>query len=147
MAAQPKKETDIHPSVMGLLSYIELAKNLEITREFPIGGGQLDFLISGRLTSGEAAYACMEVKHAHSRHILNGLLTQLPAYMKAKESDYGLYCIMWFKGIDFNRPAKFATISDLEFYLVTGLLKAKLPGKIKIVIVNVSHQLSPSKQD
>ena len=46
VSKQPKRETDIHPTIHALLFDIALAKNLQISPEYPIAGGRLDFLVS-----------------------------------------------------------------------------------------------------
>lgn len=141
---RPKRETDIHPTIHGLLFDIAIAKNFLITPEYPIAGGQLDFLVSGPLNTGELASTCIEFKLAHSDDCLDGLLKQLPAYMKAKGSDFGVYCVMYFKGPHFSEPEEF-DLHALQLFLVREGRMAGL-GNIRIMLLDLSHQTPPSKR-
>jgi hypothetical protein len=94
----PKREPEIHPTIYGLLFDIALLQNFEISREYPIAGGQLDFLFTAPLMTGKTIPVCVEFKHAHSLDLFNGLLVQLPIYMKAKGTDFGIYCVTYLKG-------------------------------------------------
>ena len=104
VSRKPRREPEILPIIHGLLFDIATAKNFEVSPEYQIGGGRLDFLISGHLRTGEIANVCVEFKHAHSSDLKDGLLKQLPAYMRAKGCDFGLYCMMFFKGPYFEEP-------------------------------------------
>ena len=116
VSRRPKRERDIHPTIHGLLFDIAIAKNFLITPEYPIAGGQLDFLMSGTLSMGEIVSTCVEFKHAHSDDLLDGLVKQLPAYMKAKGCDFGVYCVMYFRGKYFAKPEKYE-LHELKFFL------------------------------
>jgi hypothetical protein len=142
ISKKPKREIDIHPTIRGLLFEIVLAKNIQIYPEYPIAGGQLDFLVSGNLNDGSAVNACIEFKHAHSRDLLHGLLNQLPAYMRAKGCNFGLYCVMYFKGEDFDEPKY--DYNQLEILLNGEKVSAGL-SNIRIIIFDFSHKKPPSK--
>jgi hypothetical protein len=139
----PKRETDIHPTLHGLVFDIAIAKNLLVTPEHPIGGGKLDFLVTGLLTNGRPVPVCIEFKHAHSDDRINGLLKQLPAYMRSKGSEFGVYCVMYFRGEHFSEP-KDLSVTDLELELAVHQREAGL-GNIRILTLDMSHQASPSK--
>jgi hypothetical protein len=143
ISKKPKREIDIHPTIHALLFDIALAKNLQITPEYPIAGGQLDFLVSGTLKNGSTVNACIEFKHAHSKDLLHGLLNQLPAYMQAKGCDLGLYCVMYFKGEDFPEP-KHLDLNELEILLPGKILSAG-HSNIRNIILNFSHEKTPSQ--
>ena len=140
---QPKREVDIHPTIHNLLFYIAIAKNLEVVREYPIAGGQLDFLISAPLANGSTAHACVEFKYAHSNDIVHGLLKQLPAYMKAKGCDFGVYCIPYFKGPHFQEPHDYDSIG-LRMLLEREKRAAGLRN-IRTLVFDFSRPRSPSK--
>jgi len=140
---KPKKEPDIVSIIHGLLCDVATAKNFEITPQYPLGGGKLDFLISGRLKTGEVANVCVEFKHAHSRKLRDGLLKQLPTYMKNKGCDFGIYCVMFFKGKYFEEPKKY-TIETLNSYLHSLWGPAGL-SNIRILVFNLSYPIQPSK--
>jgi hypothetical protein len=75
---KPKREADIHPLIQMLLYDRDVLKALEVTPEYPTGGGRLDFLVSGRTTTGEIVRVCVEFKLAHASDLAHGLKTQLP---------------------------------------------------------------------
>jgi|GEM_PF-1506014 len=143
ISKQPKHETDIHPTIHALLFDIALAKNLQISPEYPIAGGQLDFLVTGVLDTGQMVSVCIEFKHAHSKDLLNGLLKQLPAYMHAKGCNFGLYCVMYFKGVDFVEPKDYS-LNQLEILLDGNRISQGL-SNIRIIILNLTHKKPPSK--
>ena len=140
----PKRETDIQPTIRAFLFNIAIAKNLEVTPEYPVSGGNLDFLISAPLSSGETATACVEFKHAHSDALLTGLLQQLPTYMRGKASDYGIYAVLFFKGKFFDEPG----VEDphsLKMLLEVERRKAGL-GNVLVYVLDVSHVPQPSRK-
>ena len=143
VSRKPKREPDIHPTIHGLLFDIAIAKNFLITPEYPIAGGRLDFLISGTLSTGEIVSTCVEFKHAHVPDLLDGLLKQLPAYMQAKGSDLGVYCVMYFRGKYFPKPEEYDLI-DLSIFLETQRRAAGLHN-IRLLMMDFSHQTPPSK--
>lgn len=140
---KPKRETDIHPIIHGLIFDIALTKNFEISPEYQIRGGRLDFLISGHLKTGETANVCVEFKHAHSPDLEDGLLKQLPEYMRAKGCNFGLYCVLFFKGSYFTEPNKFE-LNSIDLYL-NGLANSAGLSNIRNLIFNFAHPKPPSK--
>jgi hypothetical protein len=140
----PKREPDIQPTIRALLFNIAIAKNLEITPEYPISGGNLDFLVTGPLSTGEICFACIEFKLAHSEALLNGLLEQLPIYMKGKACDFGIYAVLFFKGEFFDEPSGYDT-HRLRLFLEKERRKAGLRN-ILVWILDVSHVPKPSRR-
>lgn len=139
----PKNEPDIHPTIHALLFNIAEAKNLLIVREYLVGGGMLDFLVSAPLQTGRQTSVAIEFKHAHSNDLEHGLLEQLPSYMRANGTDFGIYCILYFKGQHFQEPAQYDSDS-LRVYLETLRVEAGLTN-IRVIILDVSHHKPPSK--
>ena len=140
---KPKREPDIVAIIHGLLFDVATAKNFQISPQYTLGGGKLDFLISGYLKSGEITNVCVEFKHAHSRKLRDGLLKQLPAYMQAKGCDLGIYCVMFFKGQFFERPKKY-DLESLDFYL-KGLAGSAGLSNIRILVFDLSYPKPPSQ--
>ena len=139
----PKHETDIHPTIHGFLFDIAIAKNFLINPEYQIAGGKLDFLISGTLSTYETVNACVEFKHAHSKDYLQGLLKQLPAYMKSKGCDFGIYCVLYFRGRHFPEPTEFDK-DKLGLFLEIERRRAGL-SNVRVIILDLSHHTPPSK--
>ena len=139
----PKSEPHVQPTIRGLLSDIALAKNLEIYPEHPIASGNLDFYFSGTLTSGKSVGVCVEFKNAHSTRLEDGLISQLPTYMRAKGCDYGVFCVMNYKGKYFDEPSKYER--DLfESHLKSIPLIEGLRN-IRVCIFDFSIPVTPSK--
>jgi hypothetical protein len=139
----PKHETEIHPTIYGLLYDQAIAKNVQIIPEYPIAGGNLDFLITGALKNGDVANVCVEFKLAHSKDIENGLIKQLPAYMRAKGCEFGLYCVIFFKGPNFIEPKKYSSITELGIDLNRIRIQENLDN-IRIYIIDASQIITPS---
>ena len=143
VSRKPKHETDIHLMIHALLFDIGIAKNLEIARDYTVGGGKLDFLISGPLRTGEMLRVGVEFKHAHSDDLSDGLLKQLPAYMKAKGCVFGVYCVLYFKGRHFTEPRKYDRWSLVPF-LQKQAISAGLT-KVRVLLLDLSHPEPPSR--
>jgi len=139
----PKKEPQNQPTIAGLLSYVTIPKNISIASEFPTGGGNLDYLLSGINTKNQVLNACIEVKNAHSSDIEKGLTKQLPEYMKTKGTDLGIYLVLWFKGKHFDKPKKYPTIKELETKLYE-IRDAKGLANIRLHIIDLSGSKPPS---
>jgi len=140
---RPKKETDVAATIHGLLYDIGLAKNFEIIPEYKTGKGRLDFLISG-IIKDRFENVCIEFKHAHSDKLEEGLMVQLPEYMRNNACSFGIYCVLYFKGNLFSEPQKYDH-SDLFIYLEGVAMKAGLKH-IRIYILNLSHPIPPRKK-
>ena len=143
VSRKPKREPDILPIIHSLLFDIATAKNFEVFPEYQIGGGRLDFLISGHLKTGQIANVCIEFKHAHNHDLKDGLLKQLPSYMRAKGCDYGIYCVMFFKGSYFTEPRKY-DLRNIDLFL-NGLASSAGLSNIRILIFDFSHPKPPSQ--
>jgi hypothetical protein len=100
-------------------------------------------LFTAPLTSGETVPVCVEFKHAHSQDLFHGLREQLPAYMWAKGSDFGIYCVTYFKGRDFSKPEQYDE-QTLKKALELERRSAG-QGRIAIRIFDLSRANPPSK--
>src|SRR5262249_24424935 len=110
---------------------------IEVTPEYTVSGGRLDFLFTGLLADNQRVYACVEFKHAHSRDLLHGLTHQLPAYMRGKGCDFGLYCVLYFRGGDFAAPAQYSA-DALQLHLVNS---AEAAGIFNVDICSATLRL------
>lgn len=140
---KPKREPDIVSVIHGLLFDVATAKNFEVTPQYQRGGGKLDFLISGHIKTGETVNVCIEFKHAHSYKLRDGLLKQLPRYMQTIGCDFGIYCVMFFKGKYFEKPRKY-DLESLDFYLKSLAGSAGL-SNIRILVFDLSYPKPPSQ--
>lgn len=71
-------------------AYAEGAKiNIDITRENNPGNGEVDF----KFSQGTAK-TIVEIKRSGNKDILHGFRVQLPAYMRAEQTNYGLFIVI-----------------------------------------------------
>jgi hypothetical protein len=150
VSRRPKREPECHAAIQLLFDRAALAKNLTVIPEFQTAGGALDFLITGVLASGAQGRICVEFKHAHSRDLYRGLMEQLPRYMESQAATYGIYGVFWFKGRDWDQPTldlPLSGIADEPEALRSALGEAArvLPGRVAVVVIDVSRRLSPSR--
>lgn len=143
VSKKPKKETDLQPLIHGLLNDIAISKNLLVIRENNTGAGNLDFLFIG-IVKNRMVKVCVEFKHAHSEKIEDGLLKQLPEYMKSMGTDLGIYCLFYFRGDNFAEPKLFENPEKLASFLGKAALREGL-DKIRILPFNCSERISASK--
>lgn len=143
-AQTPKRETNVHPTIDALLYDISTAKNIDFVREVAAGSGNLDFLATGVLESGRMARVCIEFKNAHSSHLFDGLANQLPAYMRAKQTDAGIFAVLWYKNGRFDEPRQYDQTS-LMTELAGAAARVGQSTRIRIVILDFSHPTPPSQ--
>jgi len=106
---QPKKEPSIQPTLSILLSMTLIRLGIHVERETDEGVGLLDFKCLYTTKESIPLSVMVEFKLAHHKDIEHGLKTQLPAYLAANKSTYGIYLAMWFKdeeGKFFKKPPK-----------------------------------------
>lgn len=140
----PKREIEAQPTFKSLIDDQIYMSSIDIISEYESSVGRLDFLFIGRLTNGGSVYFCVEFKNAHSSHIDEGLLVQLPKYMETRKATYGAYCVLNYKGENFLEPSK---IEDIEKYLMYKSLENKEidPNQIRVFVFNLSSPVSASK--
>jgi len=139
---KPKKETDIVKAIHGLLLDVAALKNFQIHPESPAATGNLDFLVNGVLHGGKVVSCCVEFKHAHSLNLNNGLLKQLPTYMRSNAAEHGIYCPLYFKGLNFDLPNE--SIPHMEFRLKNLAFDSGFKN-INVFTLDLSKPISPSK--
>ncbi len=106
---QPKRERSIQPTLALLLSMTLQHFGIHVERETDEGVGLLDFKCLYTTKKGKPLCVLVEFKLAHNMDIEESLRTQLPAYLTANRTKYGLYLVMWFKddeGKIFKKPLK-----------------------------------------
>jgi len=143
----PKNEIEVQPIIHSLLSDQFLMSSIEIIPEYKSGVGDLDFLFISKIKGNGFAYFCVEFKNAHSEKLEAGLQTQLPCYMENKNSRYGAYCVLDYRGEYFDKP-KLKDDSDLAFHLNLKRLESNDPylDNIRIFVYNLSKPKSASRK-
>lgn len=147
ISREPKKETEVHPTIKCLLSDQSLLSSFEVIPEFKTGVGNLDFLIIGKTENGDTSKICIEFKNAHSDDLSHGLLVQLPKYMKSCQAEYGIYCVLFYKGEWYDKPS-YRDSTALLVRLDKELDKMEEPIKrnIRTIVFDLSKPKSASKK-
>ncbi len=152
LSSKPKREVDIHPQIRLLLDNLDIIKGIQVIPEYKSGAGSIDFLLTARNINNKSFFhICLEVKHAHSSDLLNGIKIQLPKYMDTINTDFGIYCVLYF-GSEYKYDKNlFKTIDtdncdykddDLEYLL---MLSNDTFKNIRPIVLNVSKKTPPSK--
>lgn len=138
----PKKEPDNHGLINSLLFPYLICKHIKLTHEVEAAGGNLDFLLTGENASGQNINVALEVKNAHE-DVKQGLWEQLPAYMKATKSEYGIFLVLWFKGRFFDEPNQ--DLFEFTMKLQDLANEKKLLPNVYPLVLNCSLHIPPSQ--
>ena len=108
------------------------ANNIVLDREVNLGRGPVDFKFSG----GYSARALLEFKKVHNGKFWNGLLRQLPSYLKSDRCSVG-----WFGALQYNsRPTSRNRVKRLR---TTDWSQSKRP--VSIAVIDARRKRSASK--
>ena len=146
--AEPKKEPKIQPTIERFL-HLELNRlGIHIVREPDEGIGNLDFKFLFTTKTCIPLLVCSELKLAHNPRLEHGLTKQLPAYLRANDSKFGIFLVMWFKdegGKVFDKPTKQNKSQMIEFIdeKIIGI-KNEDDFNIELILIDVSKKPSAS---
>lgn len=114
----PKNETAIQPTLHVILELSLSKLGIHVLRESDEGVGTLDFRCLYTTPDTLAISIGIEFKLAHHKEIKKGITRQLPAYLRAIGSKYGIFAVMWFKSDPkiFNEPPAY-TKEDMRKWL------------------------------
>lgn len=143
----PKKEIGVQPIIQCLLSDQMLMSSIELVPEYVTGKGNLDFMFIGNIKGKGLFKICAEFKNAHSEDLEHGLLGQLPTYMENKNSKYGFYCVLNYKGEWFDKP-DFENDTKIYLQLSKQQISSNDPKQknIRLMIYNLGKQKTASKK-
>ncbi|MFH1654910.1 MAG: hypothetical protein ABIE74_12790 [Pseudomonadota bacterium] len=109
----PKEEPQVVATLVAFLkSSAELA-GIKISVENKTGRGDLDVKFSANIKGIGIKSVHCEFKHAHSEKLDHGFVKQLPTYMLSERVQYGIYCVLWFKGKKFNNPKHYNNVTEI----------------------------------
>ncbi|MFL6763939.1 MAG: hypothetical protein ACJ8FO_01945 [Sphingomicrobium sp.] len=123
----PKREDASQRLLLGIVSQICAANDVDISREVNIGRGPVDFKIS----SGFQKRALIELKLAKNTKFWDGLTAQLPTYLKAEEVAVGWFVVIVYTDHDLPRVEK---IRDR-----LKALNEKLPYTVKAMVIDARY--------
>lgn len=147
--ANPKSETHIQPTLLFAFKEGLEKKGINVIAESDEGIGRLDFKFLYTNKNREALCVCVEFKLAHHTGIKKGYKKQLPQYLKANRSRYGLFLVMWFKDDQscFSEPSKWNTAKELEEFLKEEISEVNSTDGLcmKSLVLDASLKKSASK--
>ena len=148
LPAIPKKETKIQPTLYMFFYHMLKPYGIHVLRETDEGIGKLDFKFMITIESHIMLHICAEFKLAHSLKLEHGITVQLPLYLRANRSTFGLFLIMWFKDEEekfFNKPINQNKLQMIEFIEEKiKLIKAEKEIDIKSILIDASKKPSAS---
>lgn len=142
--SRPKSEVDIQPTLFALMLDKAEERQLTVERESVHGTGEVDFLFSGTV-NGIPERVCVEFKLAHNKKLHNGIKNQLPAYMRQRLTDQGIFVVLWFKGGHFEDPREYNTVEELMAELQKESFKTRRQYPINIFGIEIQRKDPPSK--
>jgi hypothetical protein len=135
---QPKSEPDSGSTLRVLFESICAYKNIRVFQEDPSRSGALDFVFTGISMSFDHLEVALEIKNAHSNRLKRGLTHQLPKYMEERQIKQGIYCVLWFKGTNFSKPAG----SIRECSACLQVIKPEIVSSVEFLDVSFPIQAS-----
>jgi hypothetical protein len=143
---QPKSETRIQPTLHVVLDIGLSPLGIQVIRESDEGIGSLDFRFLYTNKNGEALSVALEFKLAHHKKIKKGLISQLPAYLKAMNSRSGILSILWFKdekGKIFREPRQYQ-FHEMKSWLEEQVVLVNEKNDIHIAVSMIDASIKSS---
>ncbi|MCZ4695190.1 hypothetical protein DWB61_10160 [Ancylomarina euxinus] len=109
----PISEVSAQRIIDNLISPLAEMKGINISRERVSANGSLDFFFH-YTKNGKSFKVCVELKNAHHAKVDQGNCKQLTEYIKDSGNKEGIYLELWYKGEDFPKPVKYASIDELQ---------------------------------
>lgn len=138
---EPLKEPQVQPFILSNLKAICNYTGIQITREGKSANGAIDFHCA-YTNNGNLYKICIELKNAHSQNIEDGIIKQLPQYLKSERTKFGIYLVLWYKGEAYDKPKEYKDIEELETKLHS--IKNK-DYRISILTIDCNKPIVPSK--
>ena len=138
----PVREPKAQPIIFNIIKDLAEMKGIQISREVEAANGSLDFYFSYN-TGTELMKVCVELKNAHHDDLKHGIQSQLPLYIRGVGKKEGIFLVLWYKNDIFDKPKKYASVTELESFLLT-----QVPSKFKIkpLIIDCTKKISPSRK-
>jgi hypothetical protein len=143
---EPKRETEIQPTLYVLLYETLSPLGIHIVPEADEGIGKIDFRCLFTTTSGVALSVAIEFKLAHHGNLQKGIRRQLPTYLKATKSGSGIYVVMWFKdsaGKYWKEPRNH-TLDELTAWITEEAKQSSSENAVVIFASVIDASVKPS---
>jgi hypothetical protein len=145
---KPKNEARIQPTIHVILDMALRPLGVQVIRESDEGIGSLDFRCMTTTTDGNPISVGIEFKLAHHKEIKHGIRSQLPAYLRAMQSQSGIFCVMWFKDKDclvFDEPKKYDKEDFVDWLRTEAVdISTKTGFSIIASVIDASIKVSAS---
>jgi hypothetical protein len=141
----PITEPQMQPYILGHLKIFYEHMGIQISRECVTANGQIDFLVTFSNSKKDLLRVCVELKLAHNTKLDDGIIKQLPIYMRSLSTKQGVFLVLWFKCTKapfvFNNPPAYDSLEQLE----DKLTLINTDRNISIITIDCSKPTSPSK--
>jgi hypothetical protein len=124
-----------------------MMSSIDVVPEYTTGAGRLDFMLIANVKNVGLGKICMEVKSAHSSDLVDGLIGQLPTYMKNKNVNLGIYVVLWY-GARLKPSTHDASIIDLNVRLTSEMSRhfsQEVCKRIRVFVVDLTKPKSASR--
>jgi hypothetical protein len=143
---KPKKETLAQPLVKTIIETELYLRGLDVFRENITDSGDIDFTVVGSVKQIDIANMCIELKNAHSEYLENGLLNQLPNYMRSQDSQYGAYCVLNYNVDKGNNIDRATLVQKLNVWKINSLDNL-VQTKIRIFVIDLDKNIILNKRN
>lgn len=140
---EPKSEPEAQPYLLSTIESLCELKGVSAVREPSSAEGKIDMFFSFTTPQHKLLKVCLEIKNAHHDHVVNGVKTQLKAYMDSQHTTNGIYLVLWYKNkTDFSKPANFQTKEALQ-----AAIELEIPTgyNIKVILIDCNKPIYPSQ--
>jgi len=147
--AAPKHEIKIQPTFHVLLEVLLSQYGIHVTRESNEGTGNLDFRCMYTTMNNKSICIGIELKLAHHKKIQQGISRQLPRYLRAIQSQSGIFLVIWFADKErqfFKKPSARDKEEMVEFLASEAKQTSRKLGiLITPILIDASIKLSASQ--
>lgn len=141
---KPKKETHLQPTIFSQLRHRFRHIGVEFLKEPDDGAGPLDFRCTATYDN-KIFNCCIEFKTAQHRDLEHKIENQLPGYMNAAQTLFGVFLVFWFKDNKaYHLPKKYCDPDDLQNSLINSIIN-DTSRKIEVITIDVTRKPSASR--
>ena len=140
----PKKESLAQPLMKAFIDTELYLRGIDIFRENSTLSGDIDFTVVGSVKNIGVVNMSIELKNAHSDKLGNGLLNQLPDYMRSQNSQYGAYCVLNYninKETNVERADLIAKLNLMQIKSNDDLVRTK----IRVFVIDLDKDIVAAK--
>lgn len=141
---RPKKEVLAQPLIKAIIDTELFIRGIDVFRENTTPAGDIDFTVVGSVTGIGIVNMCIELKNAHSQYLENGLINQLPDYMRSQNSQYGAYLVLNYNTENGNNIQRSELIQKLSLWQMTSNDNL-VQTKIRTFVIDLDKEIVANK--